>query len=59
MGRAVHAAILHADVPEEAEQLRQRIARQFNCHELHVVELTPVMGAHTGPGVLGVVFYTE
>ena len=59
MSRAVHAAILHADVPEEAEQLRQRIEQQFNCHELHVVELTPVMGAHTGPGVLGVVFYTE
>ena len=59
MGRTVHAAILHADVPEEAEQLRQRIQQQFNCHELHVVELTPVMGAHTGPGVLGVVFYTE
>ena len=59
MSRTVHAAILHADVPEEAEQLRQRIQQQFNCHELHVVELTPVMGAHTGPGVLGVVFYTE
>jgi DegV family protein with EDD domain len=58
-GKPIHAAVLHADVPEEAEQLRQRIARQFNCHELYVVELTPVMGAHTGPGVLGVVFYTE
>jgi DegV family protein with EDD domain len=58
-GKPVHAAVLHADVPEEAEQLRQRIAEQFNCHELYVVELTPVMGAHTGPGVLGVVFYAE
>ena len=27
--------------------------------ELYITELTPVMGAHTGPGVLGVVFYVE
>jgi DegV family protein with EDD domain len=58
-GRRLHAAILHADVPEEAEALRQQIAEQFQCAELYVTELTPVMGAHTGPGVLGVAFYTE
>ena len=58
-GRRLHAAILHADVPEEAEALRQQIAEQFQCTEPYVTELTPVMGAHTGPGVLGVAFYTE
>jgi DegV family protein with EDD domain len=52
-------AILHAGIPEEAEELRQRVAEQFNCDELYVTELTPVMGAHTGPGVLGIVFYKE
>jgi DegV family protein with EDD domain len=58
-GDPIHAAILHADVPQEAEALRQEVAERFNCAELFVSELTPVMGAHTGPGVLGVVFYTE
>jgi DegV family protein with EDD domain len=58
-GRSLYAAILHADVPEEAEALRKTVAKQFNCTELYVTELTPVMGAHTGPGVLGVVFYAE
>jgi len=57
--RPIHAAILHADVPEEAEALRRRVTEQFNCAELYVTPLTPVMGAHTGPGVLGVVFYVE
>jgi DegV family protein with EDD domain len=57
--RPLHAAILHADVPDEAEDLRQQVANRFNCVELYVTELTPVMGAHTGPGVLGVVFYVE
>jgi DegV family protein with EDD domain len=58
-GHRLHAAVMHADVPEEAEALRQQVAQRFNCTELYVTELTPVMGAHTGPGVLGVVFYSE
>ncbi len=56
-GQPLHVGILHAGVPEEAEALRQRIEDQFNCAELYVTPLTPVMGAHTGPGVLGVAFY--
>ncbi len=58
-GDQLHVAILHADVPEQAEALRQQLAEQFNCAELYVTELTPVMGAHTGPGVLGVAFFAE
>lgn len=57
--RPLHVAILHADVPEEAEALRQTVAQQFDCTELYVTEFTPVMGSHAGPGVLGVVFYAE
>jgi len=58
-GRPVHAAIFHADVPDEAEAFREKVAGQFNCTELYVTEFTPVMGAHTGPGILGVAFYAE
>ena len=57
MRQPLHVAVLHADVPEEAERLRQQIAREFHCDELYVTGLTPVMGAHTGPGVLGIAFY--
>ncbi len=58
-GHPLHVAVLHADVPQEAEELKQEIARRFHCDEIFVTELTPVMGAHTGPGVLGVAFYEE
>ena len=58
-GSRVHAAVLHAGLSREAEELRQAIARRFDCAELHVAPLTPVMGVHTGPGVLGVVFYAD
>lgn len=58
-GRRLHIAIFHADVPEEAEALRQAVRQRFDCAELYVTEFTPVMGVHTGPGVLGVAFYWE
>jgi DegV family protein with EDD domain len=58
-GRPMHAAIAHADVPDEAEELRQTVAERFNCVELLVTEFTPVVGAHTGPGLIGIAFYVE
>ena len=57
--RPLHAAVFHADAPQEAEDLCQRVAERFDCVELYVTEFTPVMGAHTGPGLLGVCFYPE
>jgi DegV family protein with EDD domain len=58
-GRPLHAAIVHVDVPEEADDLRQKVQERFHCAELYVTEFTPVMGAHTGPGLLGVAFFAE
>jgi DegV family protein with EDD domain len=55
----VHVAVFHADAADQAEELRKQVAEQFRCVELHVTEFTPVMGAHTGPGVIGLAFYAE
>ena len=58
-GRPVHVAVMQADAAQEAEELNQRVAQQFNCRELLVTEFTPVMGAHAGPGLLGIAFFTD
>jgi len=50
---------MHADVPDEAEALRREVADRFDCRELFITEFTPVMGAHAGPGVLGVAWWSE
>ena len=55
----LHATVMHADVEEAAEALQQRIGAEFPCDELYVSEFSPVMGAHTGPGLLGVAFWSE
>ncbi len=53
------AAVFHADVPEEAEQMAERVQSMLRCVEFFISEFTPVMGAHTGPGVLGVAYCIE
>ena len=57
--RPVHAAVVHADALDKAERLRQEVDSLFNCRELYVTDLTPVMGAHAGPGVLGMAWWSE
>jgi len=58
-GQPLHVAVMHADALDKAVALRNRISSQFDCAELFITEFTPVMGVHTGPGLLGIAFYSE
>ena len=51
--------VMEADCREDTQALLGRIQAEFNCRETILSEFTPVMGAHTGPGQLGVAFYTH
>jgi DegV family protein with EDD domain len=57
--KLVHMAVMHAYAPEDAEQLKERVAAEFNCAELWVTEFSPVMGYACGTGTLGLAFYPE
>lgn len=60
LGRApVHAMVHHAGAPRAGEALRAEVAARFNCVELYLTPFTPVMGAHTGPGTLGISFFQD
>lgn len=56
---SLHICVHHTNVPQEAERLAERVRAQFQPKELLVAEFTQVMGVHTGPGLLGLAFYTE
>lgn len=56
-GKPLHAIVHHSNAPDEAEELKQRVAARFKCEEVYVKDFTPVMGVHTGPGLLGIAFY--
>ena len=57
--RPVHVNVMHANAAADAHQLRQQVDTYFTCRELFVSEFTPVMGAHLGPGLLGLAFFTD
>ncbi len=54
--RPIRALVMHADAPAEAERFRAQIEARFSCELLLVTQFTSVMGAHSGPGVVGVAF---
>jgi DegV family protein with EDD domain len=55
----LHIAVMHADAMSEAATLKDKIESRFECKEIYITEFTPVMGVHTGPGLVGVAFYGE
>ncbi len=53
----LHLGVVHAAAPAEAEALEARLLGELQPVESYVAEFTPLMGAHTGPGLLGVAFW--
>jgi len=53
----LHLGVAHADCEDEAQELLARLQAEIPNVETMISAFTPLMGAHTGPGVLGVGFY--
>lgn len=52
-------ACLHANAPEEAALLMERLKNKYPAErlaEIVMAEVSPVIGTHTGPGTVGVAF---
>jgi DegV family protein with EDD domain len=52
-GRRARVAVMHANAPAKAAVLAKRLAGEIEIEELFVTEFTPVIAAHTGPGLVG------
>lgn len=53
-GSALRVQVLHSDNPEGAEMLREMVDQRFDCTWLPVGPMSLVLGAHTGPSMVGV-----
>jgi DegV family protein with EDD domain len=53
----LHLGVAHADCEDEANELLQRLKAEVPHVETLISPFTPLMGAHTGPGVLGTAFF--
>ena len=45
--------IAHGDCPGDAEALAELLRREYGVQNIHIGYVGPILGAHTGPGVLG------
>ena len=54
--RPLRLATLHANAPEEARELLAQASTQLGASESIFAEVSPVIGTHAGPGVVGLAY---
>ena len=55
-GSRLRTQVMHAMNPEGADALIEAISKRFDCHWLPTAPIAPVLGAHTGPTMVGVAY---
>jgi len=56
-GKPVMVGVLHANALEEVKNLREQLLEQLDCTQIEIYDLSPVIGAHVGPGTIGLAIY--
>jgi DegV family protein with EDD domain len=57
--RPVHVGVMHAVSPEDAQVVLAQARSKGQVIEEMVTSVTPVVGTHGGPGVVGIAVYTD
>ncbi|MFW6136209.1 MAG: DegV family protein [Chloroflexota bacterium] len=57
--RPLRAAVLHGAAEEDAHMLAEEIRKRADPLELIMTQITPVLGVHGGPGVVGLAAYND
>jgi DegV family protein with EDD domain len=57
--KMAEAAVLDVDCPEEGAAVAETIKDRFGLPVVYQTQVSPVIGAHVGPGTVGVCFYPE
>jgi DegV family protein with EDD domain len=55
----LHIAVMHAGADDEAQRMHDWVQEKLDPAELHMAEVSAVIGVHTGPGLVGMAYYTE
>ncbi|MGI5921656.1 MAG: DegV family protein [Syntrophomonadaceae bacterium] len=55
--KPAYLAILHGGARKEAEEILEKLRHLPNIRELITSDISPALGVHTGPGLVGVSFY--
>jgi len=55
--KPINLAVMHGGAKKEAEKMMERLSKLPNVREIIFSDISPALGVHTGPGLLGVSFY--
>ena len=55
--KKLHAAIVHTNIPDQAEQLRKTVLSRCQCDEFYVSEAMGATAAKNGRGLIHFGFY--
>ena len=56
-GKCINLAIVHGDAYQEAVKVYEKVAQFAHVKLKFIEQVSPVIGLHTGPGLLGVIAY--
>ena len=56
-GKPAHVGIMHANALDEAKQIQSHLSVQIECKQAEIYPFSPVIGAHVGPGTVGIGIY--
>lgn len=52
--KPLRMAVIHSNVPDSAQKLKERVQETFSPVEIYIAELSPAIGTHVGPGTLAI-----
>lgn len=55
--KPAYLAVLHGGAKKEAEEMLEKLRSLPNLKEIIFSDISPALGVHTGPGLLGISFY--
>ncbi len=58
-GSRIRCAVVHGDAEDRALQVQAELEKTYQVDEVPLHWIGPVIGTHTGPGTLGIVYYPE
>lgn len=58
-GKKVSIAVVYGEQIEGAKQLLEQLKEKLNIATSYITQVSPVLGVHTGPGLLGVIAFEE
>ena len=56
-GEKVNATVIHANRPDEAEQIKQELEQKYDNVAVDISYFGPVLGTHLGEGAIGLTWY--